>query len=230
MPREVKSDRYLAEVPLLVRLESDDRVTLGDHAVPRRFPIGAEIVREGEPGDSMHIVTKGRIRIVVTNGNGEQTQVATLYPGEILGEMALFDGLPRSASAFAVTETRTMQLTREAFVSWLDRRPHAAMAIMATLSQRLRRTNQTIVEIQTLDLEHRIAKQLLKLAAMHDLESAGETGLLKLEVTQQELADAVGVSRESVNKQLGIFAKEGWIRVSRGAITIVERGELRRYE
>ena len=230
MARETKPDRYLSEVPLLVRLDPDDRVALGDSAIPRRFPIGARIVSEGEPGDSMHIVTRGRVRIVIASGSGEETQVATLYPGEILGEMALFDGLPRSASAFAQIETRTLQLTREAFVGWLDGRPLASMAIMATLSQRLRRTNQTIVEIQTLDLEHRIAKQLLKLAAIHDLESTADGGTLKLELTQQELAEAVGVSRESVNKQLSAFAKDGWLRVARGAITILERARLRAYE
>ena len=232
MTQQVNSqpDRYIVDLPLLARLNRDDRQALASRARLRSYRTGTVIFGEGEPGDSLHVVVEGRVRIVVSSGSGDEATVAIVGPGDCFGELSLLDGLPRSAAAVASATVKTFVVTRDVFVEWLQERPAAALAIMETLSLRLRRTDQALADMAFLDLTHRLAKQLLTLAAVHDLETALNNGTLRLQVTQGELASMLGVSRESVNKQINLFARQGWVALSRGAITINDMAALRDYD
>jgi CRP-like cAMP-binding protein len=223
-------ERYFGELPLLARLNKEDRQVLASRARLRSYRPGTVIFGEGEPGDSMHVVVEGQVRIVVSSGGGEEATVAVVGPGDCFGEQSLLDGLPRSAAAVASTAVKTFSVTRDTFVEWLGERPGAGLAIMETLSLRLRRTDRALVDMAFLDLQHRLAKQLLTLAQVNDLETALNNGTLRLQVTQGELASMLGVSRESVNKQVNQFARQGWVTLSRGAITITDMASLRDYE
>jgi CRP/FNR family cyclic AMP-dependent transcriptional regulator len=221
---------YVTALPLLARLPQPDRLALAHRARLRSFKAGTTIFGEGEPGDSLHVVVDGRVRIVAGGPNGEEATVAVVGPGDCFGEFSLLDGLPRSASAVAPVATKTFMVTRDDFVDWVTERPTAALAIMETLSLRLRKMDEALVDLVSLDLPHRLAKQLLGLAKIHDLETVLNNGTLRLTVTQGELASMLGVSRESVNKTLNTFATQKILQTARGAITITDMAALRTFE
>ena len=221
---------YVTALPLLARLPQADRMALAHKARLRNYKAGTVIFGEGEPGDAVHVVVEGRVRIVAGGPNGEEATVAIVGKGDCFGEFALLDGLPRSASAIASVATKTFIVTRDDFVEWITERPSAALAIMEMLSLRLRKMDEALVDLVSLDLPHRLAKQLLSLAKVHDLETVLNNGTLRLSVTQGELASMLGVSRESVNKTLTQFSGHKIVETARGAVTITDMKALRRYE
>jgi CRP-like cAMP-binding protein len=225
---ESQSEQIIRELPLLARLSSEDMRALASRGRMRSYRAGTTIFAEGEPGDSLHVIVEGRVRITVTSGAGEEATVAMVGPGDCIGELSLLDGRPRSASAVAAVSTRTFVVMRPSFVEWISERPAGALALLETLSLRLRRTDQALADHVFLDLAHRLAKQLLHLAAMHQ-DGASSGSPLRLQVTQGELASMLGVSRESVNKQLNLFAKEGWLSLSRGAVILDDAEALRTF-
>ncbi|MEO6398879.1 MAG: Crp/Fnr family transcriptional regulator [Tepidiformaceae bacterium] len=216
-------DAYIRDLPLLARLPEADLQALASRGRVRRFAQGSAIFHEGDPGDALHVVVEGQVRITVLSGGGNEATVATVETGDCFGEFALLDGRPRSATATATRATRTFVVTRNDFVEWLSARPAAALALLETLSLRLRRTDEALADMTFLDLEHRLAKQILRLSTSPD----GKAARPPIRVTQGDLASMLGVSRESVNKQLNAFAREGWIKLSRGTIAVVVPEALR---
>jgi len=219
------NDALFREVPLLARLAESDLQALASRGRVKRYAQGTAIFHEGDAGDAMYVVVEGRVRISLLSGSGGETTLALMGPGDCFGELALFDGKPRSATAAAALATRAFMVSRDDFVAWVKERPSAALALLETLSLRLRRTDEAVTDLVFLDLEHRLAKQLLRLSVSHaDGKNAARP---RIQVTQGELASILGVSRESVNKQLNAFMKEGWISLSRGAVTIESAAGLR---
>jgi len=224
---ETSNDAYIRDLPLLARLPDDDLKALASRGRVRRFNAGTTIFHEGDPGDAIYVVVDGRIRMSRLSGSGTEATLALIGPGDCTGELSLFDGKPRSATATAMQATRTFVVSREDFVNWIKERPGASLALLETLSLRIRRTNEIVTDLVFLDLPHRLAKHLLTLASAHaDGHSARRP---RLQVTQGELASMLGVSRESVNKQLNQFSRDGWITLSRGAVTIDDSEALRTF-
>ena len=221
---EDTQELYIRDLPLLARLPESDLQALASRGRVRRFPQGSAIFHEGDPGDALHVVVEGQVRITVLSGAGNEATVAMVETGDCFGEFALLDGRPRSATATATRATRTFVVTRADFVEWLSARPAAALALLETLSLRLRRTDEALADMTFLDLEHRLAKQILRLSAGNP-DSRGVR--LPIKVTQGDLASMLGVSRESVNKQLNSFAREGWIKLARGTITVLNSDAIR---
>ena len=221
---DAREQSYIRDLPLLARLPEADLQALASRGRVRRFPAGSAIFHEGDPGDALHVVVEGQVRITVLSGAGNEATVATVDTGDCFGEFALLDGRPRSATATATRATCTFVVTRADFVDWLSARPAAALALLETLSLRLRRTDEALADMTFLDLEHRLAKQILRLSMAQD----GKQTHVPIRVTQGELASMLGVSRESVNKQLNAFAREGWIKLARGAISVLDAEALRR--
>lgn len=220
-------DRLVRHVPLLARLSEEDRRALASRGRIRTYPAGAVIFREGDPGDALHIVIEGAVRVLFAARSGAEVEVALLGPGECVGDLALFDNRPRSATAIAAQHTRTLVVTRDTFLNWLKERPSAALALLQTLSLRLRRTDEALADLAFSDLPTRLAKRLLDLAiTQQDVTARGQPDG-RIRITQSELAAMLGVSRESVNKQLNAFAREGWISLARGQITIRDPDALR---
>lgn len=220
----------IRDLPLLARLPPEDMRALAARGRMRSYPTGTTIFGEGEKGDSLHVVVDGRVRICVTSGSGDEATVAMVGPGDCFGELSLLDGRPRSASAVTSSPTKTFVVTRDAFVAWVSERPAAALALLETLSLRLRRTDEALADLAFLDLAHRLAKQLITLASMHTADGPPPMEPpIRINVTQGELASMLGVSRESVNKQLNAFAREGWLKLSRGAVTLFKPDALRTF-
>lgn len=219
------NDAYIRDVPLLARLPDEDVSLLASRGRVRRYNAGTTIFHEGDPGDALYVVVDGRVRITRLSGSGSEATLAIVSKGDCFGEFALLDSRPRSATATAQMPTRTFVVSREDFREWVRQRPEASLALLETLSLRLRRTDEAITDLMFLDLPHRLAKHLLGLAAqLGDTPPGRRT---RIQVTQGELASMLGVSRESVNKQLNQFSRDGWITISRGAVTIDDAEALR---
>ena len=215
---------YIRDLPLLARLPEGDLQALASRGVLRRFAAGSVIFREGDPGDALYVVVEGQVRITVLSGSGNEAIVATITTGDCFGEFALLDGRPRSATATAIPATGTFVVARRDFVDWLSGRPAAALALLETLSLRLRRTDEALADLTFLDLEQRLAKQILRLSTA---SQDGKGDRIPVRVTQAELASQLGVSRERVNKQLNGFARNRWLSLARGTITVLDAAALR---
>ncbi len=225
MPTPVQEDlgKLIKSVPLLALLKDDDIRALAARGRNRSFSAGEIIFREGDEGDALHVVVRGSVRISRMAGSGDEATVAIMGPGECFGEQAFLDRLPRSATATSIREARTFSVSRTAFHEWLREHPEASLALLETLSLRLRRTSENVADLMFMDLGHRLAKNLLSLAP--DSPKGA-----RLSITQAELGAMLGVSRESVNKQLNVFARQGLIKLGRGNVTILDAEGLRSLE
>ena len=219
-------EQVFLELPLLAKLPHEDLRELASIARVQNFRTGAVIFRQGEPGDSLHAIVEGAVRIDVVAPGGNESTMAVLGPGECFGELAILDGRPRSANAIANQPTKTLVVTRADFIHWLAVKPTSALLLLETLSLRLRSTNESFIDLAFFDLGHRLARRLLRLAEPKDQMGLARPGS-RISITQSALASMLGVSRESVNKQLGVFAHKGWIESSRGLVEIREPRALR---
>src|SRR3990172_4022169 len=140
----------IRDVPLLARLPEQDLRALASRGRVHSYPGGAVIFHEGDPGDSLHIVIEGGIRITVLSASGGEATVALLGPGEFVGHLALLDGRPRSGSALATQPTKTLVVTRDEFLRWLSERPRAPLALLETLSLILRRPDAALAGLALL--------------------------------------------------------------------------------
>ncbi len=157
---------------------------------------------------------RGYARVGIVSANGDEALLARIAPGECFGEMAMLDGRPRSATVTAKGTTRAFAVGHAKFEKWLSKRPEAAMALLETLSLRLRQTDQSLMAF-FLDVPHRLAERLV----------ARSEGMAQAEVrmTPDQTAADLGVTRESVNKALKQFRDAGWIRTGRGFVAIAPR-------
>lgn len=216
--------RVMRNAPLLAKVAERDVQALAELSEVREYASGEAIFREGDPGDALHTIVRGAVRIFVVSPEGREATLATVGRGDSIGELALLDGRERSASAFAVQPTTTLRVGREQFRGWLADRPQAAVAVLETLSLRLRRSNDAVADLSFLELPQRIAKRLLQLHVETAPDASGER---RIRVTQSALASMVGSSREAVNKHLKLFERAGWVGLSRGAVAVLDVDALR---
>jgi len=214
----------LGGVPSLAGLSLDDLQDLAASARTRRYARGQIIFHRDDPGDSLHIIVNGAVRIMLPSPEGEEMTLARLGPGDFFGDLCLFDGGPRSATAIAVEATETTVVERHRFVQWLQSHPGAAIAILAAVAGRLRAADELVGALAFLDVHSRLARKLLDLAG-----AAAQGSQVELRLSQDELASMVGVTRESVNKHLRFFKKRGAIDVYRRRIVLRSLDYLRRF-
>lgn len=194
-------------------------------ATERRFRRGTTVLSKGDPGSSLMAVLAGRIRIGTVAPDGKEVMLNTIGPGEIFGEIALLDGKPRSADAIAVEDTTVMVVERRDFLPFLLRHPALVETTLGVLCDRLRRTSLALEEIALFDLPARLARLLTKLAA--DYGRKTEAGMrIELKFSQTTLANLVATTRESVNKQLGVWRNAGVIEMDGGHIVLRRPQEL----
>jgi CRP/FNR family transcriptional regulator/CRP/FNR family cyclic AMP-dependent transcriptional regulator len=174
----------------------------------------------------MYIIESGKVRIFILSESGQEISVNIYGPGDTFGELALLDGLPRSAGAVAVEQTVTLALHRDDFLRHLETYPRMAQSIIEVLSTRLRYTTSYAESLAFLDVCGRVAAKLLELAERYGVQREGIE--IELRLTQAELASWVGTSRESVNKVLGTFRGQGLIEVEGRKITILDRQGLKK--
>ena len=193
------------------------------HAITKDVRSGATIFTKGEPGQSMFAVCRGTVKISVPSSEGKDAVFNFINEGEIFGEIALLDGHPRTADAIATTACHLMMIDRRDFLPLIRDYPDLAARIIDVLCARLRHTSEQVEDIVFLDLPGRLAKALLRLASDHDKPVKDK----KIAITQREIGDIIGMSRESTNKQLRDWQRRKWIRLERGGIVILQHAELK---
>ncbi len=217
----------LSDTPLFAALDADSAEALRASMRELRLARSNVLFTEGEPGDRLYVITTGKIKLGRTAPDGRENLLAILGQGEMFGELSLFDPGPRTATATAVTDTNLLELGHENLEPWLLARPEVASHLLAALARRLRRTNEAMADLVFSDVPGRVAKALLDLARRFGVQS--EEGLhVTHDLTQEELAQLVGASRETVNKALADFAGRGFLRLEGRAVVILDVERLSR--
>lgn len=215
----------LRRIPLFSSLSDDELALLTERLRRRAFGKGVVIFHEGDPGEWMHIIESGRVRIFAASESGQEISVNIYGPGEVFGELSVLDGLPRSAGAIAIEDTVTLTLHRNDFWEQMSHSPHMARGIIQVLTRRLRYTTGYAESLAFLDVCGRVAARLLEMGERYGVRREGIE--IELHLTQGELASWVGASRESVNKVLRLLHDQGAIDIRGSHITLLDEGRLR---
>jgi CRP/FNR family transcriptional regulator, cyclic AMP receptor protein len=200
---------------------------LAHQVVQRRYGRNEVIFSQADRGDGLYIVVSGHVSIGRQNPDGDELIFAMYEAGEYFGELALFDQEPRAAGATSVDESSLLFLSRHNFRTFMDSHPGALWTCLAVVVAQLRRCTDLADEIALLDVRSRLARRLLRLAR-EGMISGGNAGAHDptFRITQQQLANMTGATRESVNKHLNAFVDDGLIRLDRGRITLVDLARL----
>lgn len=173
----------------------------------------------GETGDHLFILLEGRVKVSLTSAEGKEAILSILESGDVMGEMALLDGEPRSATVSTMDACRFLVLWRRDFLPFLERNPHVALKLLAGLSQRLRATNDMVGNLSFLNLPARLARILINLGQQYGKVTS--TGIvIGLKLSQEELGNLVGVSRESVNRQIRLWVDASVLDYTHGTIIL----------
>jgi CRP/FNR family transcriptional regulator, cyclic AMP receptor protein len=220
-------DDDLNATPLFAALDETAASSLRASMQEVRLPRGQSLFAEGDPGDRVYVITTGKIKLGRTAPDGRENLLAILGTGEMFGELSLFDPGPRTAGASAVTDSTLLELSHDDLQPWLTERPEVAVQLLAALARRLRRTNEAMADLIFSDVPGRVAKALLDLATRFGVQA--EDGVhVTHDLTQEELAQLVGASRETVNKALADFAARGWLRLEARAVVLLDVERLTR--
>lgn len=217
--------KLLADCLLFRKLAPAERSALVARARMRSFEAGDTIFLMGAQHDSMLAVLSGQIKISMTSSEGKEIVLAILHPGEVFGEIAMLDGKPRSADAKALTDCSLAVLDRRDVLATLEANPGVWRGFIEVLCSRLRRTDEHLVELALLGLPARLAKALLRVIDGQGERTPKADGRGS-RLSQHELANLVGATRENVNKCLQEWRRDGIIRVEKRVISIADRAAL----
>lgn len=207
--------------PLFGQLGPEAIERLASYAHTKSAPSGMTIFVKGDPGNSLFAVCAGTVKISNRSADGKDAVFNLINAGEIFGEIALLDGHPRTADAMAVTNCDLMVIDRRDFVPMVANNPEISLKLIELLCARLRRTSEQVEDVIFLDLPARLAKTLLWLSK--ESKSADRR---RVSITQREIGQIIGMSRESTNKQLRIWEERNWIRLERGGVVVLSAGPL----
>ena len=189
------------------------------------FPRGSTIFDEGEPGDRLYIIISGKVKLARHSVDGRENLLTVMGPSDMFGELSIFDPGPRTSSAICVTEVTAATMDSGMLQQWITEHPEIPQQLLRVLARRLRRTNNSLADLIFTDVPGRVAKALLQLANRFGTQ---EGGALRVhhDLTQEEIAQLVGASRETVNKALAEFAHRGWIRLEGKSVLISDTERL----
>jgi CRP/FNR family cyclic AMP-dependent transcriptional regulator len=206
-----------------LRPEELSRVAAGAALVRHRSQ--ATIFQKGDPGGSLMAVVSGRVKICTYSADGKELVLNIIDRGGLFGELALLDGQPRSADAVAIEAAELLVLERNRLMPFLTANPDIASRMIAVLCQRVRQTSEALEDALLRDAPSRVARGLLRLAGTFGKPEAG--GLrLDIKLSQQQIGNLIGISRESINKLLVEWTRAEILAVNNGYITIVDRDAL----
>ncbi len=211
----------IRKAPLFTALDDAASVSLLANMVSVKISKGSVLFAEGDEGDQLYVIAEGKLKLGTSSGDGRENLLSILGPGEMFGELSLFDPGPRTSTATAVTDVKLLSLGQEKLLPWLAENPKVALQLLARLAQRLRRTNEAVGDLVFSDVPGRVAKALIDLGERFGKKT--EEGLfVHHDLTQEELAQLVGASRETVNKALADFAGRNWLKLDGRAVLITD--------
>lgn len=216
--------KILRSQALFRDLKQSDLRQLVAAAHRRRFDAEAYIFRQGECGATCHIILQGKVRVFVIGEDGRELSVRLLGPGEIIGEMALFEAAPRSANVVTLEPTKTVEISRDALLHAIRRSPGVAVHLLRAMSARLRHTNEDAEWLASLPVVERLYLQLQRLAEWSGTP-VNDGVRITPPMTQQELAALVGTSRESVNRALMRLRAQDKVRLDEGWIVLLNASD-----
>jgi CRP-like cAMP-binding protein len=217
----------LRQAALFGALDDDAASALAESLSEVKIRRGDVLFHEGDSGDELFIVLDGKVKLGRTSVDGRENLLAILGPGQMFGELSLFDPGPRSATVTAITDCSFASLSHEDLLKWLEARPVVASGLLAQLAGRLRKANDVVSDLVFSDVPGRVAKALLDLADRFG-RTADDGVHVHHDLTQEELAQLVGASRETVNKALADFASRGWVRLEPRSVVILDIERLAR--
>ena len=221
------TQNVLLEAPMFAGMAESETAALAANMTPLMVKRGHILFNEGDHGDRLYVIASGKIKIGRTAVDGRENLLALLGPGEIFGELSLFSPGPRTATASCASDCVVYELSHKALVAWIGDHPTVATHLLTALADRLRRTNEALADLVFSDVPGRVAKALLDLSDRFGQPIDDGTRVAH-DLTQEELAQLVGASRETVNKALADFASRGWIRREGRGVVIIDEERLER--
>lgn len=212
---------------LLSTLAMEDMHRHGIRAVPKMLPAKSVLFFKGDPATHLYVVLSGRVKVSAPSDDGKEITFAILGPGELVGEMGMLEHTEHTATVTAMEPTEVAGFNRQLFLDLVSQSPALALKLMALLCHRLRQANEMAEDISFLALPVRLAKKLVALTEAFGQETPNGTRI-GIQLCQQELANMVGTSRESINKQLSLWQAQGIVNQERGYVTILRVEELSR--
>ena len=211
----------IRKAPLFTALDDAASASLLSNMVSVKISKGSVLFAEGDGGDQLYVIAEGKLKLGTSSGDGRENLLSILGPGEMFGELSLFDPGPRTSTATAVTDVKLLSLGQEKLLPWLAENPKVALQLLARLAQRLRRTNEAVGDLVFSDVPGRVAKALIDLGERFG-KKTDEGLFVHHDLTQEELAQLVGASRETVNKALADFAGRNWLKLDGRAVLITD--------
>lgn len=221
--KPLDKERLLRSHPFFKGLDEEIVERLIPHALTRKVKKGTLLFRKGDMGTNLYAVCDGAVRVSAPSDQGKDAVFNLIVPGEIFGEIAFLDGGPRTADAVMIESGELMVIERRDFLPLLHDYPELASRLLEILCGRLRHTSEQVEDIVFLGLKARLAKTLLYLGEHSSAEHPQE-----IKVTQREISQLVGVSRESANKQLRSWHRQKWVRLGRGGLSILSSSALKK--
>lgn len=219
----------LARHFLLKHLDDEELDQLLKFAKIRRARPGEVLFQKGDPGDGLLAILKGRVKISTISAEGKEVVLNILGPGELFGEIALIDGKDRSADATVMENAELVVIDARDFLPFLEERPDLTTRLLVMLCERVRWVNDLYEDAVFMHLPARLAKHLIRLGETFGVESDDGTLRISLKLSQQDLGNLMGTTRESVNKQMRAWMEDGVVEVDSGYITIRNRDQLELY-
>jgi CRP/FNR family transcriptional regulator, cyclic AMP receptor protein len=224
----MKSDltTALGRIWILEGLSEQELAGLAGLARLKVYKARETIVEKGDPAREFFVLLRGRAKVASSGAGGTDTALNVMGPGEVFGEIAMLDGQPRSATVTTLEESEIAMVEMQAFRDLLTASPSIALKLLAVLAGRVRELTTRLEDRAFLEVPARLAKQLLWLAENHG-ERNGEGAHIELRLSQQELGDLIGATRESVNKHLSEWTRSGVLKQTRERVEIYDLGALR---
>jgi len=212
-------EEVVRRAALFTALDDASAATLRASMTAVKVAKGKTIFKEGDIGDRLFVVVEGKLKLGTSSGDGRENLLSILGPGDMFGELSLFDPGPRTATATAVVDSRLLAL------GWVTAHPQVSLQLLGRLAQRLRKANDVLSDLVFADVPGRVAKAIIELGERFGTKK--DDGLhVNHDLTQEELAQLVGASRETVNKALADFASRGWVKLEPRAVVVLDYERL----
>jgi CRP-like cAMP-binding protein len=222
----------LAHVPVFEGLAPDDLERVASVAVPRSFEPGQVVFREGDDSDTCYVVCEGHARALRTHSDGRTITLATFGAGEVFGELAMFDDEKRSATVEAIDAVEAIAILGPDMRRVMREHPEISAKLVTTLGRRLRAANERLASQSFQTVQSRVAQVISQLVVQGQAEAGGDAepaGDIVLTVTQAEVAQLAGSSRESASRFLAVLERAGIVSQGRGKVTVHDAAALERY-